>query len=153
MPLRSYHTAIRVLPPQPYEPNDVLHYGNGSEQGGANAEHGVRRKLVARKAIPHSEVETNWHEDAVQYDQQPKPKDSLLPRAQRVVQGWRLVEVDVGEHDLGVREGCIPERWRMAGIASCHWSCGPCACGVLLARAINAHGLSWYHECRWRLGM
>ena len=146
MPLRSYHTAVRVLPPQPHEPNDVLHDRDSSEQGSANAEHSVRRKLVPRKAIPHSKVQANWHEDAVQYDQQPKPKDCLPARAQRVVQGRRLIEVDVRKHDLGVRKGCIPKRWRMAGITACRWGCGPCARGVLLACAIDAHSLSRHHE-------
>jgi hypothetical protein len=153
MPLRSYHTAIRVLPPQSHESNDVLDNRDGSEQSRADTEDGVGRKLIARQAVPHSKVQANGHAHAVEYDQQPEPKDGLLPGAQRVVQRRRLVEVDVGEDNLCVREGCIPERGCMAGIAARRWGRGSCARGVLVGGAIDAHGLARDHERRCGLGV
>lgn len=68
-------SAVGVLLPQAMEANKVLNNRDGSQQGGADTEDGICRQLVSCQAVPHAKVQANGHEDAVDNDERPEPKD------------------------------------------------------------------------------
>lgn len=101
--LGANDAAVGLFLPQPVEAYKVLDNRHGSKQRCANAEHGVGRQLVARQTIPHAKVKADGHKDTINHDEEPKPKDCLLARSQRVAQRWRAEEIGVFVSYLRVR--------------------------------------------------
>ena len=127
--LRTNDPAVGVLPPQPPEADEVLDDTDGTQQRGADTEHGIRTQLVAREAVPHAKVETNRHAHAVEEDERPEPEDALLARPQAVIERRRVCKVGVIVRDLGMREQCGGVRGGRPRGVSAEVAVGGCGAG------------------------
>lgn len=129
---RTDDPALGILLPETMETNEVFDDRDGTQQRSTNTERSVGRQLISSKTIPHAKIQSNGHEDAVQYDQGPEPEDGLLPCAQRVFQRRRSSEVGVVICDLCMGKSCVQGVvyiWRDGSAGIC--TSVDCGCAVI----------------------